>query len=209
MKKNQIFLWVLLACVGWLGLLVGCKKDYNGPTVAQGRVLEYGTDLPVKGATIFFSYQSISGSHNNVDLGTAETDSLGYYKKTITDDADMLDFGMVVYKDGYDTKNNIGGLPRIINNINVVIEPFGWLRVFIKNIKHEIPLLRVSSELGPKLLDYDGLDLDTVFITKGVANKNTQLSFLKYVGSNTYWDYIKKESIYVIGRDTTNYYFTY
>jgi hypothetical protein len=206
MKKNQIFLWVLLACVGWLGLLVGCKKDYNGPTVAQGRVLEYGTDLPVKGATIFFSYQSISGSHNNVDLGTAETDSLGYYKKTITDDADMLDFGMVVYKDGYDIKNNIGGLPRIINNIDVVIEPFGWLKIHFINKTHETGLIRFATDFMGSTLDFEGYNLDTFHISFGRSNRDISTSFAKFDGVNFNFEHIIQ---YCPGHDTTNLTITY
>jgi hypothetical protein len=207
--KNLLFLLPILAAL-WFA---ACDRDYNGPTVVQGRVTEFGTNAPVEGATVYFSSAASSGtwgSPNYLEFDSTLTDADGRYKATLTGDDNLNLIDLVVYKEGYDVRKNIGALPRKINDVDVTLDPFGWLRIYFKNTQHIYSTLRVSSELCTTVNDYYGWEVDTNFLCNGIANRYMQLNFLKPKpnGSGT-WDYILKDTVYVPGHDTTNYYFTY
>jgi hypothetical protein len=206
MKKLLLFLLPIMGAV-WL---LSCDREYSGPTVIQGQVIELATGTPIVNAVVYATALESSGVPGFPDYRTLDsvlTDAEGRYKIVIEDDDNLDLLSMLIHKDGYDIKKNIGALPRIVNTVDVVLEPFGWLKINIKNTTGLLGVLRVSSELGTNQKDFYGYDLDTSMLSMGNANRDYQIAFLKYNSGN--WEYLSKESIYITGHDTTNYTITY
>jgi hypothetical protein len=207
MKKLLLFLLPMMGAV-WL---LSCDREYSGPTVIQGQVIELATGTPIVNAVVYATALESSGVPGFPDYRTLDsvlTDAEGRYKIVIEDDDNLDLLSMLIHKDGYDIKKNIGALPRIVNTVDVVLEPLGSLNVQFKNIKKLYGTFRISSELGTLQKDYYGLDVDSSLLCTGNANRSCQLSFL-ILNSDGNWEYLSKESIYITGHDTTNYTFTY
>ena len=51
---------ILLSLTTFIGLwFTACDKEYDGPTVIQGQVVEFGTGVPVSKATIYTDRKSV------------------------------------------------------------------------------------------------------------------------------------------------------
>jgi hypothetical protein len=193
------------------GYSEAATKDYDGPTVIQGRVLESGTNMPVAGAEVYCSSVESSGTPGLPNYNTVKSvlsDADGNYKITIEDDDDLFLLSLASIKNGFDVTKNIGVSPRNINNIDITLVPFGWLRVRVKNENKQINYVRISTELGPRQEEYEGNNVDTTFISYGRANKNIQIALLKNL-NGVNWEYIEQSTVYVIGLDTTTINFNY
>jgi len=123
-------LWTIAAVL--LTALTACSKD-NAIHTWEGKVLEYGTMKAVPNATLYL--QTISGSilgpGISKTIDSTISDHNGYFKFTFLDEP--YSYRIRGSAEQY-FQNDVS---RIQNNKNtnkdLVLDPFAWLKVYIKN----------------------------------------------------------------------------
>lgn len=127
--KHFRYVPVLLAIVGCALTLPACKKE-NPVTIIRGRITEFGTNLPVKGARIYLlCYDgAIFGGNFSTLSDSIVTDTNGeFYQEYPQEDVCGGSY-MIVYKEGYFKRDGIG-VTTGTNNVVISLDPEAWLKV--------------------------------------------------------------------------------
>ena len=129
MKRTILMLWVAVA-------LASCSKSKMENTIAQGRILAYGTNKPVAGARVSLqgcTYSWQGGGYCNIIDSTITQSDGKYHFNFVGESTD--NYIVFVKADGYH-KNDY-----LINDFHtdfthdITLDPYSWIRLHVKNIR--------------------------------------------------------------------------
>lgn len=188
-----------------LTLHINCNKDTSPHTTVNGTVLEFGTNKPIAGATVFLERAAkdafLSQAYSTYQTFTSDANG----KYTFTFD----------YEEAYKyqvTSTNASYYPSEHytvhlgeNSINIIQYPPGYLKLHIKNLSGSEQIgINAHWYGGPQ--QFYGMNVDTILI--GSVNGNTSVSI--------YWNSIKNgitsdssAILYCPGFDTVTYNINY
>ena len=205
MKRTILMLWVAVA-------LASCSKSKMENTIAQGRILAYGSNQPVAGARVILQYCAGSGSVlggglSCFNLDTVTTAADGKYKFDFVGNSTYL-YQFTVRAEGYAKppyEYDINNLQQV-NEKNVTLDPYSWIRLHVKNIRpfDSQDVIRLAGPWGGGS-DIDlfyGTSIDTVTLRQVFGNRKVDL--LKVVVKNSIQT-IFRDTIYIAAHDTINY----
>jgi hypothetical protein len=210
---NYLFkppLWVAILMMGLYGF--GCEKETANPIhTVSGRVLEYGTKKPVPNASIYVMqyYGTLLGAEGFNLLDSTKTDANGKYTFKTTE-GDYIKVAKQGYFKMYSTDYAhipIDILSKRATSVtkDIVIDPIGWLKIHVKNVKPVADNDAISlSGCSPTLIEGKVVDKFTLCQMRG--NRKNDFYYFVYKGTNsiTYQD-----SVYIKGLDTTYYNINY
>jgi hypothetical protein len=215
---NYLFkppLWVAI-----LGMILhtGCDKSTNEPQqppihTVSGTVLEYGTKKPIPNASIYVMkyYGTLLGPEGFSLLDSTKTDANGKYTFKTTE-GDYMKVAKQGYFKMYSTDyvhipiNILSSRPTSVTQ-DIVIDPIGWLKIHVKNVKPEadndhIGFFNFSCE--PRTMVGKAVDMTSLCPYKGNRKNEIIYSVTKHGISTRFQD-----SIYIKGLDTTYYSINY
>jgi hypothetical protein len=214
---NYLFkppLWMAILMMALYGF--GCQKQSTerGIATVSGRVVTYGTKTPVPDATIYvLGYKGeLFGPQIYFITDSVKTDANGkytfktnegrflkivkkdYFKMNI-DDYAVIDVSPI------ETRNTTVAQP------DIVIDPVGWLKIRVKNVKPEADNDNIGfSNYSCAPNEIYGKLVDAVTICPQRGNrKNNIIYFVNKHGISVF----HQDSIYIKGLDTTYYSINY
>jgi hypothetical protein len=212
---NYLFKLPLWAAVLMMGLYgVSCQKtDTANPIITvSGKVLEYGTKKPVPNATVYLiNYKGeIFGPETYTIIDSIKTDAAGKYSfKTTNGDYMKVDktgyFKM--YTNDYTEILKYAGKKGDPITQDIVIDPIGWLKIRVKNVKPEADndfIEFYNFSCTPNTITGKLIDETTLCPYKGNRKNIFIYSVTKHGISTRFQD-----SIYIKGLDTTAYSINY
>ena len=199
--KKHLFLG-LFALLWGLFWLPACKKD-DPITTIQGRITEYGTDQPIKGARIYLlCYDGTLFGGSSSSLGDSiVTDANGEFHREYPQEDICGGSYMIVYKEGYFKRDGIG-VTTGVNNVNITLDPEAWLELVT------VPDLggggisfsgTFTGAAGWSTYPIDGIKTQ-YFTTTG--NRIKFVDWAYWANPNATF---KRDSIYLPAHDTTTY----
>ena len=200
MKRTILMLWVAVA-------LASCSKSKMENTIAQGRILAYGTNKPVAGARVSLqgcTYSWQGGGYCNIIDSTITQSDGKYHFNFVGESTD--NYIVFVKADGYH-KNDY-----LINDFHtdfthdITLDPYSWIRLHVKNIRpfdsqDLVSLAGPWGGGGGKDIFY-GTSIDTVTLRQVRGNQKVDLSWL--IRKNG-MDTTPRDTIYIAAHDTINY----
>jgi len=193
-----------------LGLFIlsaGCgdRDNIKGLDVS-GYVLEYGTLDPIEGARVYLvggSAGGVSGPNWNL-VDTFITGPDGKYAFRRSEEPVIV--ALYVYADQYyDIIEKAVKFPERKQEIDIVMDPYAWIKLHIKNTNpYDInDLFSFSGEWGGgSLPDYYGMNVDLYYLQKVYGNR-----FI-----DVYWGVTKnnkfnfsQDSVFTVTHDTVDF----
>jgi len=184
-----------------LVILMSCNKDFEESRSWEGRVLEYGTDLPIAGVKILLqdSKGEFLGPVSYFTIDSVITDSKGRFSFRTKDN--IAGMRAVVSKENYFTTF---GMKTTETGFNLYLDPHAWLKV---KIVHEGPI----GEFDTFGMQNMSCTPDLFFIREEVttiacfrAGNRTQ-EFKYYKTPTSQGTEIVDFSVFLPGHDTTEY----
>ena len=204
MKERSFSFWSAgLLLVAGLLTLSNCQKDVSPPpTVIQGRITEYGTDLPIAGARIYLlCYNGAFFGGSSSTLGDSiVTDAKGEFHREYPQAEVCGGSYMIIYKEGYFKRDGIG-VTTGVNNVNFALDPEAWLKLVTVpdgNIDHLLVSGDFLGEAGFDVWANEGTK-DMIFLNTG--NRIKEIWWRPW----GQFDQTIQDSIYLVGHDTTAY----
>jgi hypothetical protein len=203
MKKYTILIIPLLL------LLTQCRKDNKTTFIkTSGKILEFGSNKPIKNAKvgIYSEGGEFLGSTWTKLLDTTRTDATGFYHF----DKDNLDKGSSFFISAvaekyyaFDPNNYLVTGKEVLNN-NIVLDPFAWIKVHVKNVNpfNDADSILLGSVVGDLRGLYIGKNIDAIYINK--VQGNTQMSASWIVIKNSIRSRFS-DTIAIPAHDTLNY----
>jgi hypothetical protein len=212
---NYLFkppLWVAILMMALYGF--GCQKqsDERGIATVSGRIITYGTKTPVPDATIYvLGYKGeLFGPQIYFITDSVKTDvngkytfktNVGEYLKVVKKDYFKMNISdyAVIQVSPIESRNTTVAQP------DIVIDPIGWLKIRVKNVKPVADNDLISfSGCSPSTLQGKSINAFTLCELRG--NRKHDFYYFVYKGteSKTFQD-----SIYIKGLDTTTYSINY
>jgi hypothetical protein len=173
MKKYTILLIPLLF------LLAHCQKDSKTTFIkTSGKVLEFGSNKPIKNAKvgIYEEGGEFLGSTWTHLVDTTRTDATGAYHfdKSNLDKGSSFFISAVADKYYAFDPNNYLITGQDVANLNIVLDPFAWIRVHVKNVNpfSDADSLILGNVVGniPNILVGKNIELD--YINKVFGNRD-------------------------------------
>jgi hypothetical protein len=191
MKKT--FFAVLLAAAL---LAAGCKER---PPTISGRVLEYGTEQPIEGATV--KVRACEGEFLGpiycYTVDSAKADAQGRYSMPFPNGASLANAYMPGYFSDIDSEIDIGSKPD--NDADIWLHPHAWIRVTIRNESGAYGFYPDRNQSGLPLIHLnigqDSTLLDEIKFRKGNDFTKYIFSSILEEGGGTppldYWENVK------------------
>ncbi len=203
-KKIEKFVFVLLVFTIVLSCTKVTTEPYNGANYTNtvtGYALTTDSLDPIP--NLLLNIDPMQGSYTTPANGkTVRTDSTGLFTFIYTGPANgKIGIGF----SGNNKYHNFGGYDYITPfntpTHNIHIQPYGWLKLHVKNINVQSPNDRLSIWLSGTLESYYGI-VDKTIVVKEPGNGNKQLIWAveKNDTVSSYTD-----TIYIPGFDTTFY----
>jgi len=118
--------------------MTSCKKDHTPDSNIQGQVLEYGSMTPISGATVYLSRCVVTEPLGPLNCGLTDsltTPSDGYFSFDIEGDFDGNYIADATAPQYYSSNLEVVLLsPGQEVDKNIVLDPFAWLEIHVKNI---------------------------------------------------------------------------
>jgi hypothetical protein len=107
-----------------------CKNRDDGQIVIKGRVLAYGTNEAIAGASIYmWCYSSqLFGPSGQTFFDSLVTDDNGAFYAEFDEDELCGGFFLSVFKEGYHYRNDID-IHSGVNEFEVILNPEAWLKI--------------------------------------------------------------------------------
>lgn len=175
MKKYTLLIIPLLF------LLTQCRKDNKTTFIkTSGKILEFGSNKPIKNAKvgIYEEGGEFLGSTWTKLVDTTRTDAAGFYHF----DKDNLDKGSSFFISAaaekyytYDPNNYLVTKQEVLNN-DIVLDPFAWIKVHVKNVNpfDDNDRILLGNVVGPSngAMTYIGRNIELNFINKVTGNRD-------------------------------------
>jgi hypothetical protein len=212
---NYLFkpsLWVVVLMMSLYG--VSCQKETDNPVhTVSGKVLEYGTKKPVPDAAIYIlkHYGTLLGPEGFTFLDSTKTDANGKYTFKTTE-GDYMKVVKQGYFKMYSTDyahipiNILSKRPTSVTQ-DIVIDPIGWLKIHVKNVKPVADNDNIgfsNYSCAPNEMYGKSVDAITVCPQRG-NRKNNIIYFVNRHSVSVF----HQDSIYIKGLDTTYYSINY
>ena len=204
MKKYTLLIIPLLL------LLTQCHKDKTTYIKTSGKVLEFGSNKPIKNAKvgIYEEGGEFLGSTWTKLVDTTRTDAAGFYHF----DKDNLDKGSSFFISAvadkyyaYDPNNYLVTGQDVLNN-NIVLDPFAWIKVHVKNVNpfNDRDSILLGNLVGPAnaTMIYVGKSVELNFINKIPGNRDMRATWT--VAKNNIGQYFV-DTIKIPAHDTLFY----
>ncbi|MBL7816635.1 MAG: hypothetical protein JNL70_16560 [Saprospiraceae bacterium] len=199
----------LVLFVPLLLILAHCRKpDKTTYIKTSGKVLEFGSNKPIKNAKvgIYEEGGEFLGSTWTKLVDTTRTDANGFYHFDKGDLDKGSSFFISAAADKYYTydPNNYLITGQEVTNLNIVLDPFAWIKVHVKNVNpfDDRDSLILGNVVGhiPNILVGKNIELN--YINKVFGNRDMRAgwSFSK----NNNWIF-KADTLNIPAHDTLNY----
>ncbi len=198
MKNLQI---LIICCLfGFLLSTTSCEKEITH-TKIEGRILEYGSGLPLEGAKVVLSRASTGNPNGQLHYSgqdTLITGKDGCYHFDFEHDNNSTLF-LFVYKENYfDYENDF--LSSITTYRDHFIDPHAYLHLHVKNVNPVDDGDRIRLGGGGDV--FHGINIDKIIIEKRRGNRQNDLTW--YVEKNSQGSTFH-QSFYLLAHDTTYY----
>lgn len=206
MKVQHFFLFSLLTFI----LFSACKKDKSTERRVFGQVLEYGTEIPIEGASVeLYSCTTDAFSTGCGLTKTVLTDANGLFEMTFQGEGNSMltakadkyfDYTEIILNNGMD------------NEERIILDPHAWLNLTVKNVApaEEFDKVFLSSLISPtpgSSEEYIGIDVNLNYTIKKYGNRDLR------IGWNTYTSGVLierfKDTLYLPAHDTLYYEINY
>jgi hypothetical protein len=197
--KKYLFLLTLFSC-----LMASCVKD--PPTTfeatVKGRVLEVDSEVGIPNITVKLVEEdyALSGSSKRTTLQTVKTDAQGNYQFTYTRQK-ILNYDVVAVNSSpdYNEYTQAVLIPDGESNVvNIFLNPFGWVKVHVKNVNPFDERDEVKFYYGT----FYGTKVDSTFLVKSTANKKYVNTIYIQTTRNSIRS-LKEVGLIIPPRDTT------
>ena len=145
-------------------MLSACRKEDN-TTSATGRVLQFGTNIPIEGATVYLQECSSEG----LFTGTGACTTIDTVITGVDGRYEFIDFSsagshsiIAEANQYYDLLESVSVVDFENDNMNdIVLTPYAWLKLHIKNINpvDELDKVQIASELGLSWTEFSGINV--------------------------------------------------
>ena len=167
MKKYTLLIIPLLL------LLTQCRKDNKTTFIkTSGKVLEFGSNKPIKNAKvgIYEEGGEFLGSTWTKLLDTTRTDAAGFYhfdKGTLDKGSSFFIFA-TARNCFSDDPNNYLITGQQITNLNIILEPYVWFDIHVKNINpfDNNDSIRLGGVIGTLTGLHEGKNVELRYINK-------------------------------------------
>ncbi len=190
MKHNIPFFLLPLMAAAWL-ILPGCSITSKEPQdkPAAGRVLEYGTLVPIDSATVtlYKCEGEVLGNFSCTGISSTLSDKDGRYSFSETG------FLTNAHKDGYFTDNTTEAqvLFGSEDKADIILPPYAWLKVTIRNESGAYQITAPGYDMlwgGQSFFMSQGLDSTFVLFRKGNQDYKYLFSVIPVEGGSSTHD---------------------
>ena len=203
MKKYPILLIPLLL------VMAQCHKDSTTAYIkVSGKVLEFGSNKPVKNAKVGIYEEGgtfLGGTWTKL-VDTTRTDANGIYRLEKGNLDKGSSFFISAFADKYYTydPNNYLVTGQDVTNNNIVLDPFAWIKVHVKNVNpfNDRDSILLGNVVGTIPMTHVGKNIELTYINKVFGNLKMEAQWS--VGKNGIWKF-KTDTIYITAHDTLNY----
>jgi hypothetical protein len=201
--KKYLF---LLACFGLL--MAQCHKNDDKFIKVSGKVLEFGSNKPISNAKvgIYEEGGAFLGTTWTKLVDTTRTDANGFYsiEKNNIDRSSSFFIAAAANKYyTYDPNNYLVTGQEVTNN-NIVLDPFAWIKVHVKNVNpfNDRDSILLGNVVGTIPMTHVGKNIELNYINKVRGNLRMEAQWS--VGKNSIWKFLT-DSIRIQAHDTLNY----
>ncbi len=203
MKKYTILIIPLLL------LLSQCRKDDKTTYIkTSGKVLEFGSNKPIKNAKvgIYEEGGEFLGSTWTKLVDTTRTDATGFYHFDIGDLDKGSSFFISAAADKYytyDPNNYLVTKQEVLNN-DIVLDPFAWIKVHVKNVNpfDDNDRIILGNGISPLNSIQIGKNINLLYTNKLLGNREFETGWsVTKNGVNTQY----KDILKIPAHDTLNY----
>ncbi len=203
MKKYTILIIPLLL------LLAQCHKDNKTTFIkTSGKVLEFGSNKPIKNAKvgIYEEGGEFLGSTWTKLVDTTRTDATGFYHFDIGDLDKGSSFFISAVADKYytyDPNNYLVTGQEVLNN-NIVLDPFAWIKVHVKNVNpfNDRDSILLGNVVGTIPMTHVGKNIELNYTNRVRGNLLMEAQWS--VGKNSIWKFYT-DTLKIPPHDTLNY----
>lgn len=205
MKKT-----IILSLTFGIAFLISCKKERIGDTTLSGRILEYGTENPIAGATVYLGHCISEGIFEPVycvikDSLIVGTD--GWFEFTIEEKFDG-DYIVDATAPGYEGSEFglIATNPGDQREGDIILDPFSWLSIHVHNVnpQDENDNIEIGGSWGGGASDdiFFGTQVNKKILRKTYGNRQETITWgVVRNGEQS----IYRDSFYIPAHDTIYY----
>ena len=179
----------------------GCgDKDIIKGIDVSGYVLEYGTLEPIEGARVYL----IAGISSVTDKVITDMSGRYEFKRPHRETGTVLSL-YAFADDYYDIIEADVPLPWKKQEIDIVMDPYAWIKLHIKNTNpfDHNDLLSFSGEWGGgSLPDYYGMNVDLYYLQKVYGNRFIDIYW--GVTKNNNFNF-SQDSVFTVAHDTVDF----
>lgn len=194
-------------CFALCLILSACDKDRDN-TSASGRVLQYGTNIPIEGAEVYLQRCSGDGTFSGSSffceiIDTIITTTNGEYDfPDISTDGIYLVTGEA--DQYYEYQSNLTVRERQANVNDIILTPYAWVELYIvnENPVDEYDQVQIASELGLSWTTFSGIDISEQIIFQSRGNTE---GFIRWDVSKNGIETVNRDTIIVPAHDTLIY----
>ncbi len=198
--------WILALLV--LMVLSSCKKEGStGPRVWEGRVLEYGSDKPVAGATVYLLEVSgeILGPGGSRVVDSLVSDGAGRFTFRYADNPKASHRIRALGDQHYQSEVSAGSNRSRISK-DIVLEPYAWLSLRIKAPDKDVYQIVIETYgCNPREFLNGERDVEVLCSLRG--NKNNSIKY--HIGILQGQSIRDEKEVYLPALDTTYVEYTY
>lgn len=201
--KKYLF---LLICFSFL--MAQCHKDDDKFIKVSGKVLEFGSNKPIPNAKVgvYEEGGEFLGTTWTKLVDTTRTDANGFYsiEKNNIDRTSSFFISAAANKYyPYDPNNYLVTGQEVANN-NIVLDPFAWIKVHVKNVNpfNERDSILLGNVVGTIPMTHVGKNIELNYTNKVRGNLRMEVQWS--VGKNSIWKFFT-DSITIPAHDTLNY----
>ena len=160
--------------IGFSFLMTQCRKEANNFIKVSGKVLEFGSNKAIPNAKvgIYEEGGEFLGSTWTKLVDTTRTDANGFYsinKPNIDKGSSFFISAAANKYYTYDPNNYLVTGQNVTNN-NIVLDPFAWIKVHVKNVNpfNDRDSILLGNVVGPAdgTMTYIGKNVELNFINK-------------------------------------------
>lgn len=189
-------------------LMAQCHKDDDKFIKVSGKVLEFGSNKPIPNAKVgvYEEGGEFLGTTWTKLVDTTRTDANGFYsiEKNNIDRTSSFFISAAANKYyPYDPNNYLVTGQEVANN-NIVLDPFAWIKVHVKNVNpfNERDSILLGNVVGTIPMTHVGKNIELNYTNKVRGNLRMEVQWS--VGKNSIWKFFT-DSITIPAHDTLNY----
>lgn len=200
--KKAIFPLLPLGVLAWLALLPACNKSEERLSIVHGRIIEYGTGVPIVSARVYVFCQegTVFGQTSFTLVDSILTDADGNFYREYAKGELCGSSSFLPYKEGY-----FKGTELYYTTDNkfftVVLDPVSWFKVITIPDVIGDRIYFTGTFTGASGWDTWKGDGTKTWLFETRGNRDTRIGWDYYGGGvNSH-----RDTVYLLGHDTTTY----